>query len=392
MNIIAYYLPQFHRIKENDEWWGEGFTEWDNVKNAVSLFDGHHQPRVPLNENYYNLLDIDVMRWQSEIANKYGVSFCVYHYWFNGKLLLEKPMENLLKHKEIDFHFCFSWANENWTNAWEGKDSRILMQNDFNNQDDWKEHFDYLLPFFKDERYLKEKGNPIFVIYRPQMFDKLKEFINYWNELAMINGFEKIVFIYQSVSMIKEKKEYIDLFDYGTEFQPGYSEFIDSMKKYSSNKLRDDISEWMQKKFNVYISLTNIKFKFSSKCVKDLYSYEDMVDRMLNLKPLNSKMIPGGMVDWDNTPRYGKKGKVYQGSTPEKFSIFMSNQIYRAKKVYKKNAIFLFAWNEWGEGGYLEPDQLYGYRYLEEIKSVLEKNDEFEIPDRRKNSNIKIQL
>lgn len=396
MNILAYYLPQFHRVKENDEWWGEGFTEWTNVKRSVSLYEGHNQPRIPLYNNYYDLLDINTMKWQGELATKYGISFCVYHYWFNGKLLLEKPMENLLKHKEVKFPFCFSWANENWTNGWTGKDGRILMQNDFTDRKDWEAHFYYLLPFFKDSRYIKEKDCPIFVLYRPQLLNELKEFIDCWNNLAKKNGFKKIVFIFQSASMIKEKPEYMEFFDYGVEFQPGYNESIVSgssgNKSYAIDSLRTKVSNILQNKLHIYISLTNILDKFSNKKIDKLYDFEEMQNRILNNKPLNNKMIPGAMKDWDNTPRYGSRGKVYEGSTPKKFCSFLEKQIKRAKEVYHKNAIFVFAWNEWGEGGYLEPDTVFGYQYLEGIKTVLENLGEFEIPQEEQNSNIIIEL
>ena len=154
MKIIAFYLPQFHNIPENDEWWGNGFTEWTNVKKAKPIFEGHQQPKVPLNNNYYNLLDDNVKVWQADLAKKYGVyGFCYYHYWFNGKMLLEKPMEQMLENKEVDIPFCISWANEPWTKAWVGDEKKMLIAQEYGQEEEWKEHFMYLLPFFKDERY-----------------------------------------------------------------------------------------------------------------------------------------------------------------------------------------------------------------------------------------------
>ena len=160
MKIIAFYLPQFHNIPENDEWWGDGFTEWVNVKKAKPLFDGHVQPKEPLNDNYYNLLDDNIKIWQAKIAKEYGVyGFCYYHYWFNGKLLLEKPMEQMLNNKKIDIPFCISWANEPWTKAWVNE-KKVLIPQSYGGVNEWKEHFDYLLPFFKDERYIKVHNKP----------------------------------------------------------------------------------------------------------------------------------------------------------------------------------------------------------------------------------------
>ena len=153
MKIIAFYLPQFHNIPENDEWWGDGFTEWVNVKAAKPLFEGHQQPKVPLNDNYYNLLDDNVKIWQAKIAKEHGVyGFCYYHYWFSGKMLLEKPMEQMLKNKAVDIPFCISWANETWTKAWVNDEKKVLILQKYGEKDEWKQHFDYLLPFFKDDR------------------------------------------------------------------------------------------------------------------------------------------------------------------------------------------------------------------------------------------------
>ena len=159
MKIIAFYLPQFHNIPENDEWWGDGFTEWTNVKKAKPLYEGHMQPRVPLGGNYYNLLDDNVKIWQADLAKKYGVyGFCYYHYWFNGKMLLEKPMEQMLANKEVDIPFCICWANEPWTKAWVGDERKLLIAQEYGQEEEWKQHFMYLLPFFKDERYITKNG------------------------------------------------------------------------------------------------------------------------------------------------------------------------------------------------------------------------------------------
>ena len=154
--IIAFYLPQFHRIPENDKWWGEGFTEWTNTKSSKPLFKGHDQPKEPLNDNYYNLLDKDTRKWQGELAKKYGIyAFCYYHYWFNGKLLLQKPIEKMLNQNEPNLPFCMCWANEPWSRSWDGREKEVIMPQAYGEKKQWKKHFDYLLPFFKDTRYIK---------------------------------------------------------------------------------------------------------------------------------------------------------------------------------------------------------------------------------------------
>ena len=189
MDVFAFYLPQYHQTIENDKWWGRDFTEWTNIKGAKPLFNGHNQPKKPLDNFYYNLLDINVMKWQGELARRYGISgFCVYHYWFEGKKLLHKPMEQLLEHKEIDFPFFFCWANESWTNAWatSGGKPKMLMKQTYGNREDWDNHFNYLVQFFNDERYIKINNKPIFVIYRPEQIHNLNEMLDYLNELAII--------------------------------------------------------------------------------------------------------------------------------------------------------------------------------------------------------------
>ena len=168
MKIIAFYLPQFHCFPENDAWWGTGFTEWNNVRSAQPLFKNHNQPRVPLDNNYYDLTETENLRWQAHLAQKYGVyGFCYYHYWFNGKLLMEKPMEQMLSDKEIQLPFCICWANENWTKAWAKRSKEVLIAQNYENKEDWKKHFEYLEKFFKDKRYIKCNGKPLLVICRP---------------------------------------------------------------------------------------------------------------------------------------------------------------------------------------------------------------------------------
>ena len=159
-------MPQFHAIPENDIWWGEGFTEWTNTKAAKPLFRGHYQPKEPLKDNYYSLLDSKTQEWQASLAKKYGIyGFCYYHYWFHGKLLLEKPMENMLKNKKVDIPFCISWANETWSRTWSGQEREILIQQDYGNKSDWLKHIEYLVPFFKDSRYIKIDNKPLMLLY-----------------------------------------------------------------------------------------------------------------------------------------------------------------------------------------------------------------------------------
>lgn len=372
MKILTYYLPQFHEIEENNKWWGVGFTEWTNVKKAKKLFPGHNVPRIPLNSNYYNLLDINTQKWQVELAKEYGIyGFCMYHYWFNGHMLLEKPINQYLEHKELDLPFCFSWANEYWTNGWVSSDNKILIAHDNNNENDWIEHFNYFLPFFKDDRYIKINGKPLLIIYFPNILQKCNEMIDCWRKLAKENGFDGIEILYQKAMTHFDNAIDKTHFDGGIEFQPGYSLVKNTnnvKKKYLNIKFK--IVNYIKRKFN-------ISFKKSNKCKLKHISYDKVWEDILNTYPDNENMYPGAFVDWDNTPRKGNRGSVYDGVTPEKFKKYLSKQIKRTKEIYNKDILFMFAWNEWGESGYLEPDTKWKYGFLEAVKDALIENGEF---------------
>ena len=386
MKIIAFYLPQFHDIPENDEWWGKGFTEWVNVKKARPLYKGHEQPRIPLNNNYYNLLDDDVKVWQAKLAKKYGIyGFCYYHYWFGGKLLLEKPMEQMLANPDIDILFCISWANEPWTKAWVNE-KKVLIPQFYGGKKEWKEHFEYLLKFFKDERYIKEDGKPLLVIYRAEVIECLNDMLDYWNKLAKENGFNGMVYAYQNITfdLIPGKDD--SRFKYNIEFQPSYAwndmNNVSTLKKSgvwnSLRNIRRDFFLWLEKKMGFDVAKY---FEYSRKEKEKVLttSYDEAWKAILEHVPSNEKCVPGAFVGWDNTPRKGYRGQVYFGDDPKKFHRYMSEQIKRAKDVYHKDMIFMYAWNEWAEGGYLEPDVRFGYSNLEAIKDALIENGEFPI-------------
>ena len=374
MKIITFYLPQFHEIPENNEWWGKGFTEWVNVKKAQPLYEGHEQPRVPLNENYYNLLDPNVQVWQAKIAKEYGVyGFCYYHYWFNGKLLLEKPMENMLKNRDIDIPFCVCWANEPWTRAWVGE-TKVLIPQLYGEKREWKEHFDYLLPFFKDSRYICDDGKPLVVIYRPEVIECLNEMLDYWNELAIQEGFEGLTYAYQNIDFDLKADKDDSRFKYNIEFQPLYArhDMFKNNHKYIK-ALRRKVAAFVEKNFGFDLMRYGVGFFNKSNQI----SYDEAWNKILTRKPETEKNVPGAFVGWDNTPRKGERGEIFVGDTPEKFEKYLTQQIIRAKNIYSKDMIFMYAWNEWAEGGYLEPDTRSGYKNLEVIKNALKSTNEF---------------
>ena len=321
MKILALYLPQFHTIPENDEWWGKGFTEWVNMKKAKALYNGHYQPRVPLDHDYYDLSNVNVMRKQTEIAKKYGIyGFCVYHYWFQGHKLLEKPMENYLEAKDIDFPYCFCWANEHWTNAWVSGENKILIEQDFTDKEDWKNHFYYFLSFFKDERYIKEDNKPFLVIYLPSIIETLNEMLEYWDILAKENGFAGMKYAYQHYVYYLDNDKDDSRFDYAIQFQPNLAmNLIKTKRQAKIELLKTKLSIFLQTKLHIYL-------KLKQKEVTRI-DYDAVWNKILEMKPVDKATIPGSFMDWDNTPRRGMRGSAMVGANPEKFEYYFDKQI-----------------------------------------------------------------
>ncbi len=373
MKIIPVYLPQYHTIPENDNWWGKGFTEWENLKYAKPLFEGHCQPRVPLNRNYYDLSDVETLKWQCKLAREHGIyGFCMYHYWFNGKLLLEKPMEMLLAHPEIDINYCISWADIDWRNTWNASlnSERILIADDFDNEDLWVAHFNYLLRFFRDSRYMKIGNKPLMVIYAPQIISKHNKMMELWTAMAKDAGFDGLTYISQSAASAFDRSWDRSHFDYEVEMNPQYITYV------SGNKLEERYIRLIKYSRKIK-QLLHIKRSlvpdFLRGTVKK-YDYDKTWRRILDHHPVSDKMIPCAFTDWDNTPRYrNNKGYLYEGVTVDKFHRYFAALVEKAKKEYSTDMMFVFAWNEWTEGGYLEPDELYGMGFLNAIKDVLEK-------------------
>lgn len=352
--IITMYLPQYHRIPENDEWWGEGFTEWTNVKKAKPLFEDHIQPRVPLNANYYDLDNPVELVKQMSLAKQYGISgFCFYHYWFRGgKKILEKPIEQLLNEKEIPLHFCLCWANESWTRNWDGVEgSKVtLIKQEYGNEDDWNRHFAYLLSFFKLEEYLKKDNCPVFLIYKPSQIPKLEMMLARWNILAKKHGFSGIHIIAVHRTCI----DYVDggLFSGVADFEP-----FTTLSFMSDEQLED---------------ACYIKDGFNGKKYK-VYDYQKIADyncTQYKMKGINHYL--GSFPGWDNTPRRGEDENVLKiiNNTPNAFKEYLNIQ-YKKSMENENDYLFINAWNEWGEGAFLEPDEKYGYGFLESVKQVV---------------------
>lgn len=367
MKILAFYLPQFHQIPENDKWWGTGFTEWTNVKSAKPNFNGHNMPRVPLDNNYYNLLDSNTQKWQAQLAKEYGIyGFVYYHYWYEEGMLLHKPAEIMLNHPEVDLPFCFCWANHHWTKAWVNKSNTILRKQTYGDENEWRKHFNYLLPFFKDKRYIKIDNKPLLIIYLTSI-PCFNEMHKCWEVLAKENGFDGLYILnQQNIGTEISDSTRGGLYDGGIEYQPGRA----------MNEFRD--------KHNVSFQATRLMSHVGDvfpairgKWTTMHYDFDKLWKLILNEDPIDVYSFPGAFVDYDNTPRRKNRSTVVIGSNPDKFESYLSKQIARARDIYNKDYLFLFAWNEWGESGYLEPDKKFGYGNLEAIKRALEENNEF---------------
>lgn len=356
-------MPQYHIIPENSKWWGEGFTDWQAVKKSVPLFLGHKQPRVPLNRHYYYLDDVDEIKWQAKIAQKYGVyGFGIYHYWFSSDLhLLEKPAELIRDHKDIDIHYMFIWDNTSWIRTWKNvrhgnawapnyddvsdkNDDGILAELKYGSEEDWRKHFLYLIDFFQDDRYIKIENKPVFSIFKPDNDNgTIKMMINYWNKIAVEYGFDGIVCI------TKENWKYKDNSDYQMKYAPFNINSLWSGLKNKMNYL-------LAKKLNKI----------------DSYDYDKLWnDILIDANKAQNKTFLSGFVDYDDSPRRGHSAKIVHGATPDKFGYYMKKLINISKKQ-NKEYVFVTAWNEWGEGAYLEPDEMNGYAYLEALKAALD--------------------
>ncbi|MBE9242842.1 glycoside hydrolase family 99-like domain-containing protein [Synechocystis salina] len=378
VRLVALYFPQLHPIPENDQWWGKGFTDWVNVKKAQPLFPEHYQPRVPKNSNYYDQSQEETIRQQVKLAQEYGIyGFCHYHYWFDGKQLLETPTNIFLKNKDLDIKFCLAWANETWSRRWDGQDHDILqLQTHPPEVERWALHFDYLIQAWTDERAIKIDGKPVFLIYRPQKIYEIGKMFDYWQTKAKEYGLKGIFFIAINQYQLPEKN-ILRHFDGVMLFQPFFTAFNLKNKNLSIFKRAFlKLYKYLPLKFKDLLIL--LQLKTSDKPISTtFYDYDEIWKNIIASK-ITSKLpvFEGAFVDWDNTARYGNRATIFEGATPEKFEYWLKNLV---SKVSKKNdneqLIFINAWNEWAESAYLEPDERYGLKYLESLKKSLENSE-----------------
>lgn len=354
--LIAFYLPQFHTFKENDEWHGKGFSEWTNVTKAIPQFTGHNQPQLPIDVGFYDLSTDKVMYRQIELAKNYGIyGFCFHYYWFSGKRLMEKPIFNYLNNKELDLPFCLCFANENWSKNWDGGDKEVLIEQKFL-EDDPKQFAQDIMPSFEDERYIKINNKPILVVYKPQLFKKeiLKNFVYELNKKAKENGLDGVYLIMAKTQDIETNPEEFFM-DAVVEFPP---HIIDRYAKQVIKKT------YLNPFFNGRV-----------------FDMEEFIKNQEFLYETDFKLYKTVFPSWDNTARKAYTGASVFEISPELYKKWLKDCINWTKENNNKDEQFIFinAWNEWAEGAHLEPDQKYGYAYLQATKEALEesrKNEE----------------
>lgn len=353
--VIAMYLPQFHPTTENNEWWGKGFTEWTNVTKAKPLFRNHYQPHLPTDLGFYDLRVSETRIEQAELAKQYGIDgFCYYHYWFHGKRLLERPFNEVLESKEPNFPFMLCWANESWTRAWDDSENKILIKQEYSEEDDYN-HINYLLPIFEDPRYIKIDGKPVFIIYRSTNIPRLEQMVKIWREQAAKRGLELYLCRFESYG--EEGEHYQQgLFDASLEFQPH------SLTKSSYNSK------------NLGLRATNkiSRMIIGRNIIKNTRSYSGYVDYISNTPDPVYKCYPCVVPMWDNTARKGRSFFAFVKSTPQLYKRWLKHALNRKNYSEEENLVIVNAWNEWAEGNHLEPCRKWGHQYLQATKEAIE--------------------
>ncbi len=347
--VLAFHLPQFHPIPENDEWWGRGFTEWTNVAQGRPLFRGHYQPHLPADLGFYDLRLPEAREQQARLAREAGLSgFVYYHYWFNGRRLLEQPVNEILRLKQPDFPFCFCWANEPWSRNWDGLESHILMPQHYSDTDTLA-HIQWLLDAFEDKRYIKIDGRPLMLIYRPSHHPDIVKMTDLWRKEAQRRGFPDLYLC--AVRAFLE--EFCDAKAFGmdgsVEFKPNGTDCGARLK--SENPL--EIGYQLHR----------------------IWNYDQMTKYSLSLPLPDYPYFPGVCPMWDNSVRRKSGGMIFRESTPEKYRDWLLDVMTRENlRVQKQNPslVFINAWNEWAEGNHLEPCQRWGHGYLTATREAVE--------------------
>jgi hypothetical protein len=356
--VIAYYLPQYHPISENDEWWGKGFTEWTNVGKARPLFKGHYQPRVPADLGYYDLRLPEIRAAQAIMAKEAGIEgFMYWHYWFgNGKRVLEMPINELLKSGKPDFPFCLGWANHSWSNhewnpetQWQRK--KHLIEQTYPGKDDYINHFYTVLEAFQDKRYIKIEGKPIFLIYSPLSIPEVTYFLDLWNSLAVKNGLSGIYFI--GLGLPSQIKKILEA---------GFNGVNTNGQWDAESKVKGKYIKLLQHKILKHVGGLKL----------NVYKYDQIIKHLFTPYDKETNIYPTILPQWDRSPRSGRRAVIYTGSNPNLFERHLKEAFNLIKEKDDQHKIlFLKSWNEWAEGNYIEPDIIHGHGYLNALKNLL---------------------
>ncbi len=353
IRLIAYYLPQYHRIHENDEWWGKGFTEWTNVTKAVPRYVGHFQPRLPSALGFYDLRMVEALWQQAALAKRHGIGgFCFHYYWFGGRRLLETPLNLLLANPDIDLPFCINWANENWTRTWDGSERHVLMGQAYSPADDIA-FAASLEPLIRDRRYIHISGRPLVMLYRPEHLPDAKATMERWRHYFLSRGLRNPYLVMPQFSSVQNPA------DFGMDAAAGFPPH------------------------NVAARITVKPAGLLDPHFRgEIDSYPAMAQNAMNLQRNGYKLFHGVCPSWDNEARRPGRGRSFFGSTPELYGRWLASACRKALQSEDRDEriVFINAWNEWGEGAYLEPDRHFGYAYLRETARVLSRPHLAEAP------------
>jgi lipopolysaccharide biosynthesis protein len=346
--VLAYYLPQYHPIPENDEQWGKGFTEWTNVARATPMYPGHYQPHIPADLGFYDLRVEEVREAQSEMARECGIeAFLYYHYWFGGRRLLERPFDEVLSSGKPDFPFCLCWANHSWTGIWQGSPDKLLVEQVYPGLEDHRAHFEYLLRAFTDPRYLSVDGKPFFAVYSPGDIPDIRRVTDFWREMAHRAGLPGLHLV--GVNQLRNWRPADDGFD---------ASIAERLPPLKQRAWRLPGIEWYR--------------RLTGKRLPSIYSYEKTLPFMIRRRGPDFENYPCLIPNWDNTPRSRENGLVLHGSTPELFRRHLKMALKRVESQPEQHRILILkAWNEWAEGNYVEPDLRFGRGYLEVLRQEL---------------------
>jgi len=366
---IAIYLPQFHPTPENDQWWGKGFTEWTNVAKAKPLFKGHYQPQLPADFGFYDLRLPETMELQAATAKQYGLGgFMFYHYWFNGKRVLNIPLDNYRGKVKTDFPYFFCWANENWTRRWDGSNEQILLKQEYSAEDD-VEHMRFLCSFFEDERYMRVDGKPVLVVYKTELLPEPQRTAALWRETARKHGFPDVYLIRVEALDWATRPATIG-FDAAMQFQPDWR----NLGRYLIPQT--NTQKWLMNMYSHKIIgrfYRKISPRHPYNYPHTIVDYKKFSEDFYNSNQTEYKRFPCVTPSWDNYARRQKGGAtIFHHASPELYEKWLHNVVVNFQPYSKEeNFVFINAWNEWAEGNHLEPCIKWGTGYLESTKKAL---------------------